>query len=73
MWSILMKLQLQRAYEYFEPLFKLARELDPQNRPCCFVNLLLATPDTDVVTPLTDVICLNRYCGWYRQQRLNAA
>lgn len=49
-----MKLQLQEkgAYEYFEPLFKLARELDPQNRPCCFVNLLLATPDT-VVTPLT--------------------
>ncbi|SUT92435.1 beta-galactosidase/beta-glucuronidase [[Actinobacillus] rossii] len=69
MWSIANEASTaeEGAYEYFEPLFKLARELDPQNRPCCFVNLLLATPETDVVAPLTDVICLNRYCGWYRQ------
>lgn len=53
------------AYEYFEPLFKLARELDPQHRPCCFVNILLAPAGKDLAMSLSDVICLNRYYGWY--------
>lgn len=54
------------AYEYFAPLYELARELDPQKRPCTLVSVQLATtPQTDVSSKLSDVICLNRYYGWY--------
>lgn len=53
------------AYEYFKPLFDLARECDPQKRPCCFVNIMLAPAGKDLVMALSDVICLNRYYGWY--------
>jgi beta-glucuronidase len=52
------------AREYFEPLIALTRELDP-SRPVTFVNLGMATPETDRVADLVDVICLNRYFGWY--------
>lgn len=53
------------AYEYFKPMFDLTRELDPQKRPVCYVNIMLSTPETDKVMKLSDVICLNRYMGWY--------
>ncbi len=53
------------AYEYFEPLFKLARDLDNQNRPCTFANIMLAPAGKCLVSSLCDVICLNRYYGWY--------
>ncbi|MFC2949641.1 beta-glucuronidase [Virgibacillus sediminis] len=53
------------AYEYFKPLFDLARELDPQNRPLTFVNIMLAKPKADLCADLVDVIALNRYYGWY--------
>lgn len=53
------------AYEYFSPLFALARELDPQKRPCCYVNILVAPAGKDLAMQLSDVICLNRYYGWY--------
>lgn len=54
------------AYEYFEPLYELARELDPQKRPCTLVSVQMGTtPETDVSAKLSDVICLNRYYGWY--------
>ncbi|MFP4732489.1 beta-glucuronidase [Pasteurella multocida] len=53
------------AYEYFAPLFQFAREIDPQKRPCCFVNILLAPAGKDLAMSLSDVICLNRYYGWY--------
>ncbi len=54
------------AYEYFAPLFALARELDPQHRPCTMVSVQSAGgPDTDISARLSDVICLNRYYGWY--------
>ena len=58
------------AYEYFKPLFDLARELDPQKRPCTMVSVQgggVPGPDTDVSSKLSDVICLNRYYGWYAQ------
>ena len=45
----------------------LARELDPQNRPCTYVNIMMATPKADKCTDLVDVIALNRYYGWYLQ------
>jgi beta-glucuronidase len=49
---------------YFEALTKLTRELDP-TRPVAFANVASATPETDQVTDLFDVILLNRYFGWY--------
>lgn len=55
------------AHEYFAPLFELARELDPQKRPCTYVGIMMATPKADKCTDLVDVICLNRYFGWYVQ------
>lgn len=52
------------ARDYFAPLVKLTRELDP-SRPVCFVNFMVATVDKDLISDLFDVICLNRYYGWY--------
>jgi beta-glucuronidase len=40
------------------------REFDP-TRPVCFANVATAPPEADVVTSLFDLICLNRYYGWY--------
>lgn len=53
------------AHDYFEPLFKLARKLDPQQRPCTYVAIMMTLPETDKCTDLVDVISLNRYYGWY--------
>lgn len=53
------------AYEYFEPLFALAKSLDKQKRPCTFVNIMLAKAGECLASSLCDVICLNRYYGWY--------
>lgn len=54
------------AYEYFAPLYELARKLDPQKRPCTLVSVQMGTtPESDVSSKLSDVICLNRYYGWY--------
>ncbi|TAM68325.1 MAG: beta-glucuronidase [Microbacteriaceae bacterium] len=52
------------AREYFEPLATLARQLDP-SRPITFVNVMFATFQTDLIADLFDVMCLNRYYGWY--------
>lgn len=55
------------AYDYFQPLVQLARDLDPQNRPVTIVIHMMATPDTNTVSDLVDVLALNRYYGWYVQ------
>jgi beta-glucuronidase len=52
------------ARAYFEPLFEAARNADP-SRPVGFVNMMFALPDTCTVTPLADVVMINRYYGWY--------
>lgn len=52
------------AREYFEPLVTLTRQLDP-SRPVTFVNVMMAAAGTDLIADLFDVICLNRYYGWY--------
>ncbi|KAM0428517.1 hypothetical protein ACHAPT_006877 [Fusarium lateritium] len=49
--------------EYFEPLVALARKLD--QRPICFTNEIRAPPDKDRLADLFDVLCINRYYGWY--------
>lgn len=53
------------AYEYFKPLYDFAREKDPQHRPCTLVSVQGTTADTDCSAKLSDIICLNRYYGWY--------
>ena len=40
------------------------RELDP-GRPVCFANVATTPPEAGVVTDLFDLICVNRYDGWY--------
>lgn len=55
------------AYEYFKPLFDLARRLDPQQRPCTYTSIMQTTAKTDKCLSLVDVIALNRYYGWYVQ------
>ncbi len=52
------------AHDYFAPLVSEARKLDP-SRPVCFANVATAPPDLDVVTGLFDLVCVNRYYGWY--------
>ncbi|PTE44346.1 beta-glucuronidase [Staphylococcus equorum] len=55
------------AKAYFEPLVNLARACDPQQRPVTIVTILTSQPDTCEVQDLVDVLCLNRYYGWYTQ------
>lgn len=54
------------AYEYFEPLAKLARSLAP-SRPVCYVNDANGYAETEKLAGLFDVVCLNRYFGWYTE------
>jgi beta-glucuronidase len=54
----------EAARPYFAPLVAATRELDP-TRPVCFANVATAPPEADVVTDLFDLICVNRYFGWY--------
>ncbi|MDE6182307.1 MAG: beta-glucuronidase [Eubacteriales bacterium] len=67
MWSIANEpdSDAEGAKEYFEPLLNLARELDPQTRPVTVVTYLKSTPDICKVGDIVDVLCLNRYYGWY--------
>lgn len=53
------------AYEYFKALFDLAKDLDPEKRPCTLVSVQAQDPKKDVTAKLSNVICLNRYYGWY--------
>jgi beta-glucuronidase len=52
------------AYAYYKEFYDLAHGLDPQNRP---VTMADAFNDytRDKTIPSMDVICLNRYYGWY--------
>lgn len=54
----------QSALEYFEPLYHLAHRCDKQNRP---VTVVCCNNDytKDLTAPFMDVICINRYYGWY--------
>jgi len=56
--------QPQEAHDYFMPLYELAHECDPQNRP---VTLVICQNDytRDRTAPKMDIICANRYYGWY--------
>jgi beta-glucuronidase len=66
MWSITNEADTipEESYEFFKPAFELTHELDP-TRPNTYINVMFATLDKCKVAPLADVICLNRYWGWY--------
>ena len=53
------------ARGYFEPLVALTRQLDP-TRPLTYANMILASPEKDVIADLFDVLSINRYYGWYQ-------
>ena len=54
----------QDAYDYWHPLYELAHQLDPQNRP---VTLVCCQNDytRDITTRTMDIVYINRYYGWY--------
>ncbi|MGI5966071.1 MULTISPECIES: beta-glucuronidase [Anaerotruncus] len=56
---------LAQAEDYFEKIFSYARTLDVQKRPMTFTNIMVAPYGSCKVSHLSDVICLNRYYGWY--------
>lgn len=68
MWSLGNEPETERfpedAYDYWHALYDLAHTLDPQNRP---VTLVCCQNDytKDIVTRTMDVVCINRYYGWY--------
>ena len=66
MWSVTNEPEtgLDEAAEFFKPAFDLVRELDP-TRPHTYINVMMDPFDKCKVAPLADVICLNRYWGWY--------
>ncbi len=54
-----------KAYDYFKEVFDFARTLDIQERPLVFVNCAIAPWNKCKVSPLSDILMLNRYSGWY--------
>ena len=52
------------AYDYWHSLYLAAHEKDPQNRP---VTMVCCQNDytKDLTTKTMDVVCINRYYGWY--------
>jgi beta-glucuronidase len=65
MWSITNEAEtgIQEALDFFKPAFDLAREMD--DRPVTYINVMTEPFGKCMVAPLADVICLNRYWGWY--------
>ena len=66
MWSLANEPDTEdkNAYDYFAPLYALAHEVDPQDRP---VTTVVCNNDyrKDKTATAMDVICINRYYGWY--------
>lgn len=69
MWSVANEAaeQTEGALEYFQPIIELTRKLDPQKRPITSVSQGKSIPSTNRIAHLVDVICLNRYFGWYSE------
>lgn len=52
------------AAEYFRPLVEETRRLDP-SRPVTYASVMFVTAEQDQIAGMFDLICLNRYFGWY--------
>lgn len=56
----------EAAEAYFKEIFEFARDgLDPQNRPMTLINFMMAPFGKCFASQFADVVCLNRYYGWY--------
>ena len=53
-----------KAYDYWWPLYQLAHETDPQNRPVTLVGCQNIY-EKDRIIPAMDIVFINRYYGWY--------
>ncbi|MFM2320883.1 MAG: beta-glucuronidase, partial [Actinomycetota bacterium] len=66
LWSITNESEtgIPEAVDFFKPAIDLAHELD-STRPVTYINVMTEPFGKCLVAPLVDVICLNRYWGWY--------
>ena len=53
------------SYDYFQDIFTYAKKLDPQKRPYTGTLVMGSGPKADRLHSLCDIVCLNRYYGWY--------
>ena len=53
------------AYQYYKEIYDLAHERDPQNRPVTLVGVQGGKYGYEPALETMDIICLNRYYGWY--------
>lgn len=61
-------LEEEGSYDYFKPMIDLAKKLDPQKRPVTLVSHIaypLNTEEAHKICAELDVLCFNRYYGWY--------
>ncbi len=54
----------EKARDYWMPLYRLAHEADPQNRPVTLVGCQNRY-ERDLIIPAMDIVMINRYYGWY--------
>ena len=54
----------QKAYDYWWPMYELAHEIDPQNRPVTLVGCQNMY-ERDLIVRAMDIVFFNRYYGWY--------
>ena len=66
MWSVGNEVNSQEpgSRPYFEPIFALARQLDPTRPVTCVEQGLIRARDSHILD-LNDVVCVNRYYSWY--------
>ena len=66
-WSLFNEPETTSEYarNYFSEVFAYARALDPQHRPLTGAFEKNSAPDKCRCYDLCDMICLNRYYGWY--------
>ena len=67
-WSLLNEPETtdEAAVPYFEKVFALAREADPQKRPRTFAMIMNSLPQSCKCHQFSDFLSLNRYYGWYQ-------
>ena len=68
MWSIANEpaTNMNISVPYFKAVIQHTKDTDPAHRPVTFVSdLYLNGPWGDKSFPIVDVICINRYLGWY--------
>lgn len=66
LWSITNESEtgIPEAVDFFKPAIDLAKSLD-STRPVTYINVMTEPFDKCLLAPHVDVICLNRYWGWY--------